>query len=716
MIEKIYKELMLMGLVTFCVIMYEATPTGGISETEEDWINAIDFSHVYLFFVTFFFVMHAFYLMFMSVWSSSSYRSMFTEKTVDLMAVLNKVKSNWWDKFLFNVKALPLCSVRNRVEFSMIHSLFVKTYLLPVDFDFPYYLSGCFDRFALKTINRSMFTWIVLLVIVAFNFLRILVGLSCAVPSEEEAEERRRFLQETDESEVEDSGHDHCKEETLYIFLFCGLALIAYTLILTMVSRLYKMRLVDRVYPNHDKIEDYIGLLKNKHDQRKHHDPHAAERMTAEDLKKAIEKEFDEQEEGEEEDEEGIKFLAESLLAGYRWVRECYIDSMVFIRVKFSECCSPSVREERRNNVLGVFGRSRSMDERDKTRSGDAHAQDNRQRSSSVSSAGGNANRVTEDKVHHEPLKHKLTITPASADASVSPRHSAAEERARTEGDPNAGGWLGCMHHREIEEDETAEFKSIFFRRHPLWYFRAVELQIMFTCMYMALWATNFITIVKDTDDLSEGTEALFQFMMLIPILVAFHRIAYIAETYSLIMAISELNLEVIYEVLVNTEDMLRLAEELRVKIRSKIHKWAGTTQPTEEQEREFVHQLFIEVDQDGSGTIDKGEFRQMLRKLNLTYSDHRFTLLFRAVDSIGGDGSLEEEELVDFMFPGSGSQASDLEDPANVGEQAEHSFPTQHLQVKIPGAGGASASERDRRSNSELDQTLAGGTVNPLL
>ncbi len=213
MIQMIYKELMLMGLVTFCVIMYEATPTGGISETEEDWINAIDFSHVYLFFVTFFFVMHAFYLMFMSVWSSSSYRSMFTEKTVDLMAVLNKVKGNWWDRFLFNVKALPLCSVRNRVEFSMIHSLFVKTYLLPVDFDFPFYLSGCFDRFALKTINRSMFTWIVLLVIVAFNFLRILVGLSCAVPSEEEEGERRRFLQETDETEVEGSGHDHCKEE-----------------------------------------------------------------------------------------------------------------------------------------------------------------------------------------------------------------------------------------------------------------------------------------------------------------------------------------------------------------------------------------------------------------------------------------------------------------------------------------------------------------------
>jgi hypothetical protein len=32
----------------------------------------------------------------------------------------------------------------------------------------------------------------------------------------------------------------------------------------------------------------------------------------------------------------------------------------------------------------------------------------------------------------------------------------------------------------------------------------------------------------------------------LIPIFIAFHRIAYIAETYSLILAISELNMEVL--------------------------------------------------------------------------------------------------------------------------------------------------------------------------
>ena len=30
---------------------------------------------------------------------------------------------------------------------------------------------------------------------------------------------------------------------------------------------------------------------------------------------------------------------------------------------------------------------------------------------------------------------------------------------------------------------------------------------------------------------------------------------------------------------------------------------------------------LFEEVDQDGSGAIDKGEFRVMLRRLNLSYT-----------------------------------------------------------------------------------------------
>jgi hypothetical protein len=42
---------------------------------------------------------------------------------------------------------------------------------------------------------------------------------------------------------------------------------------------------------------------------------------------------------------------------------------------------------------------------------------------------------------------------------------------------------------------------------------------------------------------------------------------------------------------------------------------------------------------------------------LVLSHSDHRFNLLFRAVDSIGGDGMVEQEDLIEFMFPGNAKE-----------------------------------------------------------
>ena len=92
---------------------------------------------------------------------------------------------------------------------------------------------------------------------------------------------------------------------------------------------------------------------------------------------------------------------------------------------------------------------------------------------------------------------------------------------------------------------------------------------------------------------------------------------------------------------------MAVVSDELRRRIQDKICAWCGTDTPSEQQERmvsgfegidvrmctffnvplfsfiypaQFVHLLFEEVDQDGSGAIDKGEFRQMLRELNLSY------------------------------------------------------------------------------------------------
>lgn len=58
---------------------------------------------------------------------------------------------------------------------------------------------------------------------------------------------------------------------------------------------------------------------------------------------------------------------------------------------------------------------------------------------------------------------------------------------------------------------------------------------------------------------------------------------------------------------------------------------------------------LFQEIDQDGSGVIDKTEFRYLLRALKLTYSDDRFGRLFAAVD-VSGDGEIGLDEFKSMM------------------------------------------------------------------
>jgi len=236
MIEKIYKELMLMGMLTFCVMMYEAVPRNEEDVEEREWMESIDFSHVYLFFVTFFFVMHAFYLMVKSVSAVSEYRLMYSEKTDLMIENLQNLKSSWWGSFLFNLKMLPFCSTRYHVEFSLTQSLFTKLYRLPEDVDFPYYLSGCFDRFALRTINRSMFTWIVLLFFVVLNYVSIKYNLTVT------AFEMVYGYLEIPLTEAQLTATDLSPKDVMIIFAISGTFLVLYTLILTLITRVYKAR------------------------------------------------------------------------------------------------------------------------------------------------------------------------------------------------------------------------------------------------------------------------------------------------------------------------------------------------------------------------------------------------------------------------------------------------------------------------------------------
>lgn len=122
--------------------------------------------------------------------------------------------------------------------------------------------------------------------------------------------------------------------------------------------------------------------------------------------------------------------------------------------------------------------------------------------------------------------------------------------------------------------------------------------------------------------------------------------IGYICETFSLLCSISELNLDVVYEVLIETEDTDMLVKDLRERIMERI----SALETTVQDKVKIIHALFNEIDYDHNGWIDKLEFRFLLRTLKLTYSDDRFNRLFRSVD-ISGDGKIGWDELNKLLF-----------------------------------------------------------------
>jgi hypothetical protein len=68
-------------------------------------------------------------------------------------------------------------------------------------------------------------------------------------------------------------------------------------------------------------------------------------------------------------------------------------------------------------------------------------------------------------------------------------------------------------------------------------------------------------------------------------------------------------------------------------------------------QQRELLETVFREIDTDGSGEINRSEFKSLLVRMDMGYSGKKFTKLYSAIDR-NGDGSLSLAELNHLLFP----------------------------------------------------------------
>lgn len=301
MIQRIYKVLMLMGLVSFVNIMVLADQSTIITP---EIALCLQFAHIIIFCMTIFFVCHSFYIMWTSYSSSKAFSRYHNEKLPSLLARINSCEGI--EKYLYEWNFFSLSSLRQIAEYKILYVLFEDTYWFPESFNFSLYLTYCFENYALKIMDRGIFSWIVLLILILLNFIRVKfnLGFNCgniqelihhALPSENTTSSHAIFSYETQDSSVDlnldgsiSTSSNPCMsiDRMLYIaralssaggvpnphsipgtcymkhvelFFICGTLIVAYALFMVCISRLYIARLISRVGVG--SVSDYMSFL-----------------------------------------------------------------------------------------------------------------------------------------------------------------------------------------------------------------------------------------------------------------------------------------------------------------------------------------------------------------------------------------------------------------------------------------------------------------------
>jgi hypothetical protein len=168
MMQRIYREVMIMGLSSFILGIVE---TANISLGRE-WDLAYYFADQCAFVTAVFFAFHGLGLMAISVRDSTAWER---AGKIDSHRLLVDTQQYYKEhSFIWNHRYFPFCSTRSQVEFRVFRALFSSTYYIGGDsrtFDFAQFLRKYHENNLLTLINLDAWKWFLILAMVAVSAL-----------------------------------------------------------------------------------------------------------------------------------------------------------------------------------------------------------------------------------------------------------------------------------------------------------------------------------------------------------------------------------------------------------------------------------------------------------------------------------------------------------------------------------------------------------------
>ena len=140
--EKLQKELMMMGIISFMVFIFETLGSSGSPN-----FNSFEMTHIVVLFMAFAFIFQAMFLVSYASVSGKRYLAAMRTSSLDLLMKYKSIKTQpaKWKWFHYGSSLLPVYPpFRLDIEFRIIERLFISQHKLSHEFNFAHYVNALF--------------------------------------------------------------------------------------------------------------------------------------------------------------------------------------------------------------------------------------------------------------------------------------------------------------------------------------------------------------------------------------------------------------------------------------------------------------------------------------------------------------------------------------------------------------------------------------------
>lgn len=234
--SKLKEELMLLGIISFTVFVFESAATEELVNNE--WFESFDLAHILILFIAIAFIVQALFLVQYATNSGRRYLLALRTSVSDLLDQFKVAKQNGIVRpgtielmFSYFNDSRDVANLFNNIEFKIVERRFFSIHAgkVPAEFDFAKYVSKLFHTYIAEIGEVSPESWMMLAALVALNLVRVYGIDPVAV--------------ESTCGEAEEEG-EICAEYYIQYGFVCGIILNICILSIFLASRSYMNTLI----------------------------------------------------------------------------------------------------------------------------------------------------------------------------------------------------------------------------------------------------------------------------------------------------------------------------------------------------------------------------------------------------------------------------------------------------------------------------------------